>query len=76
MRNYTLTIYWWFEQTRSNGGDYQFVAAGDDEAIAYARDHFDEPICMADQSAIYDEGKRLIWENEWPISPVGRQPHS
>lgn len=75
MALFNLTIYWWRDDQRSAGGDpYQFEAADEADAIRVAHALHDETICIADQSEITTEDGRLVWANEWPIPPGGREP--
>jgi hypothetical protein len=67
MQTYILTISWWGDDRRSNGGEYAFDASGDAEAMAHARCHLTEQIHLADQSVLTNVSGRLVWENEWLI---------
>lgn len=69
IRRYRYISYWWLGPTRTVDGEYSFVAEDDSAAIRHAHAKFEEAIVMCDQSAVVDEGGRIVWQNGWP--PTG-----
>jgi hypothetical protein len=69
MKHYRLVIYWWGGSSGSDrqvGEEYQFEAPDDVAAAVRAQSDFDEPISLADQSAVINEIGHVVWKNEPP----------